>query len=239
METTKKAWTYRFRLYSHVEKIHVQCYYARFSSQKFNLWLQCYKKVMQWQLASEPNQRDTVCIHQPTEQSWSKPDHGHSDRRTHATTKRFLFTLVEVRDSPARDSCSLHVVLQGSHQMGRVLGTPPPPSSPSSGSSGRHSGWGTIFAVCPYGIGPWWKLWTLWDRGFAQNFDTFHMGRVVWPGEPFLKKSLNFKNMYFSFENMCVQEIQKCHLSVFRKIKRENHEENKKEKHKINAGGAM
>ena len=82
----------------------------------------------------------------------------------------------------------------------------------SSGNSGWHSGWGTIFGVCPYGIGPWWKLWTLWDRGFAQNFDTFQMGRVVWPGEPFLKKCPNIKKMHF-FKNMHVQKIQKCHFS--------------------------
>ena len=36
--------------------------------------------------------------------------------------------IVEVRDFPARDICFLHVVLQGSHQMWRVVGTSPPPS---------------------------------------------------------------------------------------------------------------
>ena len=36
---------------------------------------------------------------------------------------------IEVRDSPERDIWFLHVMLQGSYQMWRVLGTPPPPSS--------------------------------------------------------------------------------------------------------------
>ena len=101
-----------------------------------------------------------------------------------------------MRDSPARDICSLHVVLQGSHQMGRVLGTPPPPS-PSPGSSGRHSGWGTIFGVCPYGIGLRWDISGHPYRGFAQNFDTFHMGIVVLPGEPFWENHKTFGKCNF------------------------------------------
>ena len=34
--------------------------------------------------------------------------------------------VIEVRDCPARDIWFLHVVLQASYQMGRVLGTLPP-----------------------------------------------------------------------------------------------------------------
>ena len=41
--------------------------------------------------------------------------------------------LIEVRDSPERDIWFLHVMLQGSYQMGRVLGTPPSSPPPSSG----------------------------------------------------------------------------------------------------------
>ena len=66
-------------------------------------------------------------------------------------------------------------------------------------SSGWHSGWRTIFGVCPYGFGLRWDISGHWYRGFAQNFDTFYMGRVVWPGEPFLKKCPNMgKSTLFS-----------------------------------------
>ena len=120
-----------------------------------------------------------------------------------------------MRDSPARDIWSLHVVLQGSHQMGRVVGTPsppPPPPPPSPGSSGRHSGWGTIFGVCPYGIGLRWDISGHPYRGFAQNFDTFHMGVVVLPGEPFWEKSLKIKKMHFLRKWTCLK-IQKMLIS--------------------------
>ena len=60
-------------------------------------------------------------------------------------------------------------------------------------SSGEHSGQGTIFGVCPYGFGLRWDISGHWYRGFAQNFDTFHMGRVVLPAEPFLKKCPNIR----------------------------------------------
>ena len=122
-----------------------------------------------------------------------------------------------MRDSPARDIWSLHVVLQGSHQMGRVVGTPPsppssPPPPPSPGSSGRHSGWGTIFGVCPYGIGLRWDISGHPYRGFAQNFDTFHMGIVVLPGEPFWEKSPKIKKMHFLRKWTC-PKIQKMLIS--------------------------
>ena len=70
-------------------------------------------------------------------------------------------------------------------------------------SSGWHSGWRTIFGVCPYGFGLRWDISGHWYRGFAQNFDTFYMGRVVWPGEPFLKKCPNIRKVLF-FQNMHV-----------------------------------
>ena len=66
--------------------------------------------------------------------------------------KNAMLMNVEVRDSPARDIWFLHTVPQGPYQMGRVVGTSSSPS-PSSGNSGRHSGQGTIFGVCPYGFG--------------------------------------------------------------------------------------
>ena len=39
--------------------------------------------------------------------------------------------LIEVRDSPERDIWSLHVMDQGSCQIGRVVGTPSPSPPPS------------------------------------------------------------------------------------------------------------
>ena len=129
---------------------------------------------------------------------------------------------VEVRDSPARDICSLHVVLQGSHQMGRVLGTPsPPPPSPTPGRSGRHSGWGTIFGVCPYGNGLRWDISGHAYRGFAQNFDTFHMGIVVWPGEHFLKKSSQIEKMRCLRKLACLK-IQNIQISRKKKTPEAN-----------------
>ena len=70
-------------------------------------------------------------------------------------------------------------------------------------SSGEHSGQGTIFGVCPYGFGLRWDISGHWYRGFAQNFDIFHMGRVVWPAEPFLKKCPNIRKRLLFPKYVC------------------------------------
>ena len=57
----------------------------------------------------------------------------------------------------------------------------------------------------PNGIGPWWKFWTLGVRGFAQNFDTFQMGTVVWPGKAILRQSENTKRIHLFFKHGHVQ----------------------------------
>ena len=67
-------------------------------------------------------------------------------------------------------------------------------------SSGWHSGWRTIFGVCPYEFGLRWDISGHWYRGFTQNFDTFYMGIVVWPEEPFLKKWPNIRKSIFVFK---------------------------------------
>ena len=59
------------------------------------------------------------------------------------------------------------------------------PIGPKWGQKSEHSGQETIFGVCPDGFGLRWDISGHPYRGFAQNFDTFYMGRVVWPGEPF------------------------------------------------------
>ena len=59
---------------------------------------------------------------------------------------------------PERDIWFLCVMVQGSCQIGRVLGTPSPPP-PSPGSSGWHSGQETIFGV------------------FKLDFDTYESSR--------------------------------------------------------------
>ena len=83
---------------------------------------------------------------------------------------------------------------QGSCQIGRVLGKPPPPpSSPSFGNSGRHSGQETIFEGFPMVLGSWSEIFENGDRGSAQNVDARLVSIVVWPGEPFLRKLLGMK----------------------------------------------
>ena len=47
-----------------------------------------------------------------------------------SSTHRFHCEIIEVRDSPERDMRFPHTILQGSYQMGRVLGTSPSPSLP-------------------------------------------------------------------------------------------------------------
>ena len=70
---------------------------------------------------------------------------------------------------PERDIWSLHVMGQGSSQIGRLVGTPSPsPPPPSPGSSGWHSGY----------------------RGSTQKFELDWSSIVIWPGEQFLKKCL-------------------------------------------------
>ena len=70
-------------------------------------------------------------------------------------------------------------------------------------SSGRHSGWRTIFGVCSYEFGLRWDNSGHWYRGFAQNFDTNHMGRVVWLGDPFLKKCPDIQNRVLFSKSAC------------------------------------
>ena len=115
--------------------------------------------------------------------------------------------IVEVRDSrtgyllPVRDGL-------GVWPDGRVLGTSPPPPSPSSGNSGRHSGQETIFGVFHMVLGSWWEIIENGDRGSTQNFDTNLVSIVVWPGEPFWKKCLfwpYFQGYHVHFPGTCSQ----------------------------------
>ena len=61
-------------------------------------------------------------------------------------------TMIEVRDSPQRDVWFLHVMLQGSYQVGRVVGIPPPPSVAP-----------LVWKTCPsVGLGFGWVRIELW-----------------------------------------------------------------------------
>ena len=62
---------------------------------------------------------------------------------------------------------------------GRVVGTLPPPSL-SSGSSGWHSGQGTIFLGSPAEFNFWSDLCGRWYRQSTQNFDPHLLSIVVW-----------------------------------------------------------
>ena len=62
-----------------------------------------------------------------------------------------IWTLENYRSEgfPEQDIWSLGTLDQGSNQMERVLGKPPPSSPPSLGNSGRHSGQETIIKGFP------------------------------------------------------------------------------------------
>ena len=88
--------------------------------------------------------------------------------------------------------------------MDRVRWTPPP-SSPSLGGSGRHSGQETVIIKgFPEVFGSWWEIFENGDRGSTQNFAADAVSIVVWPGEPFGEKKRNFKKCTL-FENGHVQ----------------------------------
>ena len=58
---------------------------------------------------------------------------------------------------------------------------------------GWHSGQGAIFGVFRTDLDSRWDIFGLWDRGSTQNFDTNLVSRVVWPGEPFWEKCLDWR----------------------------------------------
>jgi len=102
---------------------------------------------------------------------------------------QYELQLVEVRDSrtgyfiPVCDG-------MGVWPHGEIVGTLPPPSPPSLGNSGWHSGQETILGGFLMVLDSWWEISENGHRGFAQNFDARLMSIVVWPGEPFLSNFL-------------------------------------------------
>ena len=58
-------------------------------------------------------------------------------------------------------------------------------------------------------FGSWSKISENGDRGSTQNFDARLVSIVVWPGEPFLKKSPNIRKCTL-FQTGHVPNFQKC-----------------------------
>ena len=58
-------------------------------------------------------------------------------------------------------------------------------------------------------LGSWLEISENGDRGFTQNFAARLVSIVVWPGEPFLKKSFRMRKYTF-FENGYVLKFEKC-----------------------------
>ena len=125
---------------------------------------------------------------------------------------------IEVRDFPARDICFLHVVLQGSHQMGRVLGTPPPPPPPSPPSvvwKFRSTFW----------LGNY--IWTLslWNWALVEALDALRPGfctefRYLSDGQSGLAWGAIFEKMPKYQENALFQKyarLKNPEMSFFRK----------------------
>ena len=82
---------------------------------------------------------------------------------------------------PERDIWSLHVMDEGSCQIGRVLGTssPSPSPPPSPGSSGWHSGQETVFGVFKLNVDSYER---------SQSLDTEVLHRIssrIYPAEWF------------------------------------------------------